>query len=69
MLLIVSESEGTCHEAVSFSLSRLRLSGVSLKEEQLSAVKLSFLMEHKLGEIAILVVFPLGALIKGHMMS
>ena len=36
---IVSESEDSFHEAVSFSLSRLRLSGASLKEEQLSAVK------------------------------
>ena len=35
---IVSESEDTIHEAVSFSLSRLGLSGES-QEEQLSAVE------------------------------
>ena len=36
---IVSESEDTFHEAVSFSLSLLGLSGASLKEEQPSAVR------------------------------
>ena len=36
---IVSKSEYTFYEAVSFSLSQLELSGVSVEEEQLSAVK------------------------------
>ena len=38
-LSIVIESEYTFHEAVSFSLSQFGLSGVSLKEEQHSAVR------------------------------
>ena len=36
---IVSKSEDTFYEAVFFSLSQLELSGVSVEEEQLSAVK------------------------------